>query len=110
MDFNKWNKIARGEERTLKKISELEIGKAYQLEEIHKTPTKFGDKVTVCLTGKIYCYLPAKLSSSLLADEEAGVLEIINALKDGELFMRRLTPRGMFNPVEFITTDSNDQD
>ena len=76
MDFNKWNTIGKGEQRTLKKISELEIDRTYVLQSIQRTVTKYGDKITVGLQGNIYCYLPAKLSEALLANDEAGLKEV----------------------------------
>lgn len=102
MNFARWNRIGRGEERTLKKISELEVHQRYRVEDIRKTPTKYGDKVTVCLVGKIYCYLPAKLSELLLAEEEVGLIEIQTQLTKEPIYLRRLEPRGRFNPVEFL--------
>ena len=61
MDYTKWNKIGRGEDRSVKKITELELDRLYRIESIRKTSTKYGEKVTICLEGNIFCYLPAKL-------------------------------------------------
>lgn len=51
MDFNRWNTVGRGEERSLKKISELVVNQPYRIEDIRKTTTKYGEKVTVSLEG-----------------------------------------------------------
>ena len=102
MDFNKWNTIGKGEQRTLKKISELEIDRTYVLQSIQRTATKYGDKITVGLQGNIYCYLPAKLSDSLLANDEAGLQEIRKEQEKLSVGSRRLPQRGRFNPVEFV--------
>lgn len=102
MNFTKWNLIARGEQRNMKRISELELGRAYAIESIQKTTTKFGEKVIVCLEGNFYSYLPAKLSEALLNDDEAGLKEIREELSLSTVKLRRLESRGRYNPVEFV--------
>ena len=102
MDYTKWNTVAKGEERTMKRISELELGRLYEIENIRKTSTKYGDKVTVGLEGKIFCYLPAKLSEALLENDGAGLLEFEVELQNVTVRLRRLPARGRFNPVEFV--------
>lgn len=102
MDFNKWNSFGKGEQRTLKKVSDLEINRTYLLQCIHKTITKYGNKITVGLEGDIYCYLPAKLSEALLANDEAGLQEVKEEQEKGTVGLRRLPQRGRFNPVEFV--------
>lgn len=102
MDFNRWNQIARGESRTLKRISELAMDRLYRIEGVHKTTTKYGEKITVNLEGKIFCYLPAKLSEALLSEQEVGLRELQSELKIGPVNLRRLEPRGRSNPVEFV--------
>lgn len=102
MDFNRWNTIAKGEQRNLKKISDLELGRTYLVEGIQKTTTKYGLRITVGLEGNIYCYLPAKLSEALLAQEDAGLLEVKAESERGGVGLQRLPQRGRFNPVEFV--------
>lgn len=102
MDFNRWNRIAHGESRTMKRISELAMNRLYRIEGIQKTITKYGEKITVNLEGKIFCYLPAKLSEALLSEEEVGLLEVQAELKIGPINLRRLEPIGRSNPVEFV--------
>lgn len=102
MNFNKWNTIAKGEQRNMKRISELELHRQYAIEGIQKTTTKYGDKVTVCLEGNIYSYLPAKLSDAMLKDDEAGLKEFREELAVSTIKLRRLEPRGRYNPVEFL--------
>lgn len=102
MDFSKWNKIAKGEQRNLKKCSELEVGKLYLIEDIRKTTTKYGDKVTVNLEGDIYCYLPVKLSEALLDNDQAGLLGMQAELQTGPINLRRFEARGRLIPVEFV--------
>ena len=102
MDFTEWNTIAKGEHRNMKRISELEINKAYVIENIHQVTTKYCSKVTVALEGNIYRYLPARLSDALLKDNEAGLTEIREELAVSTVKLRRLEPRGRYNPVEFL--------
>lgn len=109
MDFARWNTIARGEQRNLKKISELTEGRVYILSDIQKTTTKYGEKITVGLAEeKTYCYLPSKLSEALLKGDEEGFQEIRNQLESGAVGMRRLPQRGRFNPVEFVPINEDD--
>lgn len=103
MDFSKWNLIAKCEPRNLKKISELEIGQLYIIEDIKKYITKYGDKVAVNLEGNIYAYLPAKLSDALLKNEEAGVKEVQEELTKTGMYLRRLESHGRSNAVEFVS-------
>lgn len=102
MDFNKWNKIGKGEQRNLKSCSELEVGRLYRIENIRKTTTKYGDRVTVNLEGNIFCYLPAKLSEALLENDQAGVIGMQAELQNGPINLRRFEARGRLIPVEFV--------
>ena len=102
MDFSKWNKIAKGEDRTMKRVSELEMDRVYRIEDVRKSTTKYGDKVIACLEGNIYSYLPAKLSEALLAEDEIGLIELGDEVRNTLVGLRCLPPRGRMNPVEFL--------
>ena len=102
MNYTKWNTIAAGEDRNLKRIFELEMNKLYKIEYIRKTKTKYGDKVKVGLEGKLFCYLPVKLSEALLADNEAGMLEVDEEVKNATIGLQRLPQRGRLHPVAFV--------
>ena len=102
MDFNRWNRIAKGEQRNLKKVADLEVDRLYRIENICKTTTRYGEKITIGLSGNIYCYLPAKLPEALLSNDEAGLKEIETELRNGPVNLRRFESRGKLTPIEFV--------
>lgn len=65
--FAKLNAVAMNL-KTLKKISDLEINRCYIVEAVKKVVTKYGEKIIVELENNIYCYLPARVSKELLAN------------------------------------------
>lgn len=101
MNLEKLNAVGRGQnQRTCKALKELVPDQLYEIENIRKANTKFGEKVIVDLKDDIYCYLPERVSKQLLFEDEAGFVEFKEQLKRSEISIRRL--KGRWNPVEFV--------
>ena len=94
------NAIAKGNQRKLTKISDLEIDQAYVIENIKKIKTQYGDKVIVELASNIYCYLPSRVSKAFLENEEEDLIEFQERLTLTPISLRRL--KGEYNPIEFL--------
>lgn len=99
--------------RTLKKISELQINRLYIIEGLRKITTKFGEKVIVEIEDHVYCYLPARVSKELLANDEAAFKDFQARLETTSVSLRRL--EGSYNPIEFVANpapppDSSDSE
>lgn len=99
--FARLNSVANNL-RTLKKISELQINRLYIIEGLRKITTKFGEKVIVELEDHVYCYLPARVSKELLANDEAVFKDFQTRLETTSVSLRRLD--GPYNPIEFVAT------
>lgn len=105
----KINAIARGNQRSLIKISDLEINHPYVIENMRKIKTQFGVKVIVELESDIYCYLPSRVSKALLENEEEGLTEFKERLTLAPTYLRR-TKEADYNPIEFLIALPNDQE
>lgn len=111
MDLRKLNAIAKGgSSRILKRVSDLQFNQIYLIEGVNKTNTKYGEKVTINLEGNIYCYLPVKVSEELLADEGSSLNELQENIQRFSIGIRRLEPRGRYNPIEFIMPQPENRD
>lgn len=100
MNFDRLNAVAKGEHRTVKKISELVLNQLYSIQNIRKATTRYGEKVIVDIEDDVYCYLPARVGKELLADGEEGLREFLSQLEVSEVCIRRI--EGRFNPIEFL--------
>ena len=99
MNFDRLNAIARGGQRTLKRVSELELNQPYLIEGLVKATTKYGTKVTVDLEGNIYCYLPCRISRDLLANDEEQLKIFQQQLLETAVTFERM--EGHWNTIEF---------
>lgn len=103
MALERLNLLAKGgAKRALKKISELEFDRVYVIESVHKTVSKFGPQVTVNLEGDIFCYLPRKVSDSMLENGEINFIEFKEQLNSVTVGLKRLPNLGRYHPVEFL--------
>ena len=100
MDFRKLNSIAKLKRRTLRKISDLDLEVDYNIENIRKVATKYGEKVVVDLEENSCCYLPHRVSNELLSEDERGFQGFKEQLKESTVKLRRLD--GQWNPIRFI--------
>lgn len=104
----KINSVAMGNQRELRKISDLEIDQVYVIEDIRKIKTQYGEKVIVELESNIYCYLPSRISKALLENGEECLIEIQERLTVTPVSLRRL--KGEYNPIEFLLTLPEEQE
>lgn len=106
MNFEKLNTIAKGDQRTVKKIADLQLNRLYEIEHIRKShTTNYGDKVVIDITDekneKVYCYLPKRVGESLLANGGEELKEFQSQMEVGTIRIRRL--EGRWNPVQFVS-------
>ena len=99
MNFDRLNAIARGGQRTMKRVSELELNQPYSIEGLVKATTKYGTKVTVDLEGNIYCYLPCRIFRDLLANDEEQLKIFQQQLLESSVRLKRL--EGRLTPIKF---------
>lgn len=107
MNLSKINFIARGNQMSYVKLSDLIVGEMYKIVKIRKVTTKYGVKVAVEYNTKSYSYLPNRLSKSLV-DDETAYQYLDNQIKTEDIHLRYLG--GRFNPVEFININDQLQD
>ena len=101
MNFQKLNAVAKPEQRDVTKIADLDPEKPYTIEKILKVTTKkYGEKVIVELEGNLVCYLPARVSKDLLADEEHGLNKFVEQLE--VLVVKIKLLEVLWHPLEFI--------
>lgn len=104
MNFEKLNMVAKGDQRTVKKIVDLELDRLYEIERIRKSHTSYGEKVVIDIKDEkgqnVFCYLPKRVGELLLADEEGGLKEIQSQMEVCSVSIRRI--KGRYNPVEFV--------
>ena len=98
MNFDRLN-VARGGQRTLKRVSELEVDRPHLIAGLVKATTKYGTKVTADLEGNIYCYLPCRISRDLLANDEEQLKIFQQQLLETAVTLKRM--EGRWNPIEF---------
>lgn len=103
--FAKLNAVAKNQ-KILKKISELTVGQCYVIDAVRKVVTKYGEKVIVELENNIICYLPARVSKELLANNETALIDFQAQLNEGSISLRRLDG-GNYNPIEFLVTPAD---
>ena len=108
MDFDSLNNVARGSQRNLKKISELELNCPYSIERVVKVTTKYGPKVTANLEGSEDCYLPCRVSNELLANDEEQLKTFQDRLKTHFVTVQRI--EGRWNPILFNSVERNQDD
>lgn len=105
MDFDSLNTIARGSQRNLKKISELELNHPYLIERVLKVTTKYGPKVTADLEGNVFCYLPCRVSKELLDNDEKQLKAFQEGLISHIVTVQRI--EGRWNPIRFNRVERN---
>lgn len=102
MDFSKLNVVARSGLRDLKRIFELELNRLYEIEEVKKVMTKYGEKFVVYVKDNMICFLLTRVSNELLSDKEAGLIEFQERLTTTLVSLRRLD--GPYNSIEFVVS------
>lgn len=99
------NAIAMGEQRTIRKIADLVVDQPYVIEAVRKVATVYGDKIVLDLANNEYLYLPARLNTLMLKDEEAWYNEFQQNLTTGSKSIVRLPGKlGRSWPIQFINT------
>ena len=107
MDLQRLNDAAKGDTCVL--MAELDKDKQYVILAIRKVKTRdYGEKLVVDLEGKIFSYLPGRLSVDLLANNEEGLKRFQEQLTFSQVLMKRLQGRGRWQPVEFIIVSPDD--
>lgn len=99
------NAIARGQNRTVRKIADMTVNQHYRIEALKKVTTVYGEKIILDLENDEFCYLPTRVSSLLLDNDEAGYKAFQTNLEENNVSIVRLPGKlGRSWPIEFITT------
>ena len=98
MDVTDLNRIALLQEAQLelKKVADLEVGKLYQLSNIRKVKTRFGDRIIIGIEGTFSVFLPARLTDRVTSTFD----NLLEAVEERRMFIKFLG--GQFNLCEFI--------
>ena len=89
MDLSKLNAIARGGFLPTKKLSDLPRDVKLMVTNLKFVTTKYGTKVVAELDSEFEVFLPKKVSSALVEDEDF-FFELANAANKYELFLTSL--------------------
>ena len=103
MDISKLNKTALNKDFVpSKKLSELELNKIYEINDIKKAKTTYGIRFFVIIENKFTVFLPQRVAK-LLQEDESLYLETREACKNGGLAMQY--SGGRYNLIEFVKKD-----
>lgn len=101
MNFERINRVLSSTSgRELTKLSDLEVGRFYRVDNIRKVDTRYGPKVVADIENNQYVYLPARASEEILMDESAQFNAMLRQLRNARLFLK-LTDRSK-NIVNFF--------
>lgn len=98
-----------GEQRKVRKISDMEVNHLYAIEDIKDVTTTFGRRVILNLENDEFCYLPTRVSKAMLKNDEAGLKEFQERLEVANVSIRCLPGRlGRSWPINFLVTLPDD--
>lgn len=107
--MEKFNNLGKGNPRNNRKISDMVVNHLYKIEGARKTKTAFGEKVVLDLENNEFCFLPARFTEKMLDDEESGLKEFQDSLRDVSQSIRRLPGKlGRSWPIDFVPNDDAD--
>lgn len=90
MNFERINRVlsTSSQGKGYKKISDLEAGRFYRVDNIRKVDTKYGLKVVVDLEDHQYLYLPNRACEEILMDESAQFNALLRQLRNARLYLK----------------------